>query len=280
MRSRASGFVVFVFVSVLAATASAQNTPGRLTGLVTDAQGAILPGVTVTATSPSLIGGTEHGDAAGRQVPLSGAADWSVQARVRALRIPEADAREHQRRSGPDDFGRRAATARVADRERDGDRRIAGDRRDDDQGRHQSQGRSADGDSQLDRHVGRAVGSARRPHAGLRRRRQPQEPAVRLRELRRAEPGARHHRRRRSHGRRRRHRLLRGLFRQRRSVGERARQRRRDELARRRDRDDDQERRQHVQGTRELHLRAGQLRRQQCGDARRRGPRLHVSAEW
>jgi outer membrane receptor protein involved in Fe transport len=56
MRSRASGFVVFVFVSVLAATAAAQNTPGRLTGLVTDAQGAILPGVTVTVTSPSLIG--------------------------------------------------------------------------------------------------------------------------------------------------------------------------------------------------------------------------------
>ena len=57
MRSRAAGFLVFVFVSLLAASASAQNTPGRLTGLVTDAQGAILPGVTVTATSPSLIGG-------------------------------------------------------------------------------------------------------------------------------------------------------------------------------------------------------------------------------
>ena len=60
-------------------------------------------------------------------------------------------------------------------------------------------------------------------------------------------------RRRRSHGRRRRHRVLRGLLRQRRSVGQRARQRRRDELARRRDRDDDQERRQHVQGSRARH---------------------------
>ena len=57
MRSRAAVFLVSVFVSLLAASASAQSTPGRLTGLVTDTQGAILPGVTVTATSPSLIGG-------------------------------------------------------------------------------------------------------------------------------------------------------------------------------------------------------------------------------
>jgi outer membrane receptor protein involved in Fe transport len=57
MRSRTAGFVVFVLLCFVAASASAQNTPGRLTGLVTDAQGAILPGVTVTATSPALIGG-------------------------------------------------------------------------------------------------------------------------------------------------------------------------------------------------------------------------------
>jgi outer membrane receptor protein involved in Fe transport len=57
MRSRAAVFLVSVFVSLLAASASAQSTPGRLTGLVTDSQGAILPGVTVTATSASLIGG-------------------------------------------------------------------------------------------------------------------------------------------------------------------------------------------------------------------------------
>jgi hypothetical protein len=36
--------------------AFAQVTPGRLTGVVIDAQGTILPEVTVTATSPSLIG--------------------------------------------------------------------------------------------------------------------------------------------------------------------------------------------------------------------------------
>src|SRR5215831_1326195 len=49
--------VVFVLAFASgAASASAQITPGRLTGLVTDAQGAILPGVTVSATSPALIG--------------------------------------------------------------------------------------------------------------------------------------------------------------------------------------------------------------------------------
>ena len=50
--------VVLLFCALVgaAAPASAQITPGRLTGLVSDAQGAILPGVTVTATSPALIG--------------------------------------------------------------------------------------------------------------------------------------------------------------------------------------------------------------------------------
>jgi hypothetical protein len=47
---------IVVAASLLPAAASAQITQGRLTGFVTDAQGAILPGVTVTASSPSLIG--------------------------------------------------------------------------------------------------------------------------------------------------------------------------------------------------------------------------------
>ena len=55
MRSRTT-LLVLVLGAVLSGPAWAQSTQGRLTGLVSDTQGAILPGVTVTATSPSLIG--------------------------------------------------------------------------------------------------------------------------------------------------------------------------------------------------------------------------------
>ncbi|HEY7291448.1 MAG TPA: carboxypeptidase regulatory-like domain-containing protein [Vicinamibacterales bacterium] len=48
--------LLVALLSVSSVSAFAQITPGRLTGLVTDSQGAILPGVTVTATSPALIG--------------------------------------------------------------------------------------------------------------------------------------------------------------------------------------------------------------------------------
>ena len=45
-----------VLVAAHGTPAFAQLEQGRLTGTVADAQGAVLPGVTVTATSPSLIG--------------------------------------------------------------------------------------------------------------------------------------------------------------------------------------------------------------------------------
>lgn len=45
-----------VVAALMATTGYAQITQGRLAGTVTDAQGAVLPGVTVTATSPALIG--------------------------------------------------------------------------------------------------------------------------------------------------------------------------------------------------------------------------------
>jgi outer membrane receptor protein involved in Fe transport len=55
MRSRTT-LLVLALGAVLAGSAWAQSTQGRITGLVSDTQSAILPGVTVTATSPSLIG--------------------------------------------------------------------------------------------------------------------------------------------------------------------------------------------------------------------------------
>jgi len=57
MSSRKSVFVAAALaLSVGAVTASAQISPAHITGTVKDAQGAVLPGVTVTATSPALLG--------------------------------------------------------------------------------------------------------------------------------------------------------------------------------------------------------------------------------
>jgi hypothetical protein len=57
MRSRTAWLVVALMIaSIFATPAFAQIGQGRLAGTVTDAQGAVLPGVTVTATSPALIG--------------------------------------------------------------------------------------------------------------------------------------------------------------------------------------------------------------------------------
>ena len=60
MKRWTTGLVAFVSALVLATSAFAQgggaSSTGTIQGRVTDAQGAVLPGVTVTATSPALIG--------------------------------------------------------------------------------------------------------------------------------------------------------------------------------------------------------------------------------
>jgi hypothetical protein len=54
MRSRALWLLIIGTLS--ASPVFAQITQGRLTGMVTDAQGAVMPGVTVSITSPAMIG--------------------------------------------------------------------------------------------------------------------------------------------------------------------------------------------------------------------------------
>jgi Carboxypeptidase regulatory-like domain/TonB dependent receptor len=55
MRSRFTVLGIVALVLALAVPAAAQEFRGRINGTVTDNSGAILPGVTVTATSPALI---------------------------------------------------------------------------------------------------------------------------------------------------------------------------------------------------------------------------------
>ena len=56
MRRWTTGVLTLVATLAVSTAAFAQLEQGRLTGVVADAQGAALPGVTVTATSPALLG--------------------------------------------------------------------------------------------------------------------------------------------------------------------------------------------------------------------------------
>ena len=113
---------------LLAAPATAQQT-GTLTGLVHDAQGGVLPGVTVTVSSDSLIGGSRTsvtGEA--RQLPVRPAARH-LHGGVRAHRIRTAPARRNHRPGRTDRARRRRARRRQPAGDRHGQRRIAGGRR-------------------------------------------------------------------------------------------------------------------------------------------------------
>src|SRR5438552_3568489 len=49
------GSLILAIVTLAPTTTSAQETTGSLTGVARDASGAVLPGVTVNASSPALI---------------------------------------------------------------------------------------------------------------------------------------------------------------------------------------------------------------------------------
>ena len=134
MRRRGFHLVVAMLaVCLLASTyAFAQgggaSTTGSINGKVADSSGGVLPGVTVTATSPSAMGVADIGDRHGRQLPLSGAASRHLHRDLRAARLQHAEAREHRDLDGLHGDGERRARGGVTAGDRDGHRRFAGHR--------------------------------------------------------------------------------------------------------------------------------------------------------
>ncbi len=136
------------------ASSAAQDFRGRINGTVTDNTGAILPGVTVTATSPALIQ---------PQVQVTGA-----DGDFRFLALPPGvydvtfelsgfqtrQARRHSRRHQSDADRRSAAAGGDAAGNRHGDRRLADRRHVDHAGRHQLHQGAAHRDSERARHLG------------------------------------------------------------------------------------------------------------------------------
>ncbi len=108
-------FTVFLLALTLAfprlLTAQSQST-SALTGTVTDSTGAVIPGATVSITSPSLIGGTHSdGDRQSGCLPLSLVAAGRLSADRRVAGVPHRHARRHPAATGPDDYARRRAAA-------------------------------------------------------------------------------------------------------------------------------------------------------------------------
>ena len=66
MRDSIAGRIfLVVFATMLVARPAVAQQTGILSGVVRDAQGGMLPGVTITIASPSLIGGARTTDTAG-----------------------------------------------------------------------------------------------------------------------------------------------------------------------------------------------------------------------
>ena len=237
--------IIFLISLISATPAFAQVQATSLGGIVTDAQGAVLPGVTVTATSPALIGTqTTVSEPNGRYRFAS--VPEGLHADVRAERLSSLQTRQHRVVAGPDADRRRTTAAAVAAGKRHGHGGITRRRRADDERRIDTEHDEADRRAHGNRLMERAGALAGCAHAGLRRRRQPQERADRVRGVRRPRPIARRHGRRGHHGRLERRRLLPGLLRAERNRGQRGRAGRDDEYAWRGGHLDDQERRQPV----------------------------------
>ena len=163
-----------------AAQGGGASSTGTIQGRVADASGAVLPGVTVTATSPSMIGAqtqvtNENGTYRFPAVP-PGVYD----ADVRAGRLQHGQARRHPDLARLHRQRQRRTGGRDAAGDRDRHRRLAGDRHLGDARAAELQAGAARIDSERPRHVGAAGRDARRDHEPHRRRRQPRRHADRL----------------------------------------------------------------------------------------------------
>ena len=113
----------------LSATAALAQTTGSINGSVADNTGAMLPGVTVTATSPALMGvQTAVTNESGNYGSPRFRRD--LHAHLRAVRLHQHQARRHRRQSRLHGDGQRAAAGGVAAGDGDRDGRVAGRRRD------------------------------------------------------------------------------------------------------------------------------------------------------
>ena len=162
MRRWTTGLLAFLVALSFSAPAFAQMEQGRLTGFVTDAQGAALPGVTVTATSPALLGAnTAITEVDGRYL-FPSLPSGRYQLKFELSGFQTDDSREHRARPGAD------AQPQHADADRDvagnghGNRRVSNRRRHDDSNWLRLQRRKARGHSVGHRFVGDARPGPRR----------------------------------------------------------------------------------------------------------------------
>ena len=156
-------FCLCVTLLVVAAPTFAQDFRGRINGTVTDNTGAVLPGVTVTATSPALIQPQVQVTGGGRRLPIPRTAARRLRSRVRPRRLPEGQARGRARRHQPDADRRPADAGRHAAGDGDRDRRLARRRHVDDRHGHQLHQGIAHRNPQRPRHLGGHVAGARPP---------------------------------------------------------------------------------------------------------------------
>ena len=185
MKAPFVGTIAFLVALMLTPAAWAQgggaSATGTIQGRVVDAQGAVLPGVTVTATSPALLGQQTAvtSETGNYRFPAVPPGTYTVDLRARGLQHGEARRHlDHARASRPTSTSS-SRSPRCRRRSRSPANRRSSTRR-----RRASsaelQARTAAVDPERPRHVGAAGGHAGGADGPHRRRRQPRRHADRL----------------------------------------------------------------------------------------------------